>query len=200
MRNYPREKEQRLARLAAETPEQKEARRVKGAEAQQRWRKNNKEQARKSAVISQWTKWGVDPTPYASLHDLYDERYLPTLNCEECKRVLTTDQTITATTRCMDHDHDTHLFRNIICCGCNTRRGCVDNPRPKMPPDEQKARKLDAQRERRAAPGYKQESSDYQKEKRKDPEWVEKKRRQNRESAQRKRDRDKAALESEPVV
>lgn len=193
-----RQSEQRLARIAAETPEQTEARRAKAREATKRWRENNKEKARKSAVVGQWAKWGVDPTPYASLHDLYDERYLPTLNCEQCDVVLTTGSKITATTRCMDHDHDTKLFRNIVCHGCNNRRGCVDNPRPKMSPAEQQERKLDAQRERRAAPGYKQASSDYQKEKRKDPEWLEKKRRQNREYAARKRA--KAALESAPVV
>lgn len=80
------------------------------------------------------TQWGVDPTPYASLHDLYDERYLPTLNCEQCDVVLTTGSKITGTTRCMDHDHDTKLLGNIVCHGCNNRRGVVDNPRPKMPP------------------------------------------------------------------
>ena len=59
---------------------------------------------------------------YNGLIDDYDkvyERYEYTLFCDECRCDL--DQ-CTKSVKCMDHDHETGLFRNVLCWNCNIRR------------------------------------------------------------------------------
>ena len=60
---------------------------------------------------------------FQGLKDDYEKiyrRYEYTLFCDECRCDL--DQ-CTKSTKCMDHDHETGLFRNILCIVCNIKRG-----------------------------------------------------------------------------
>lgn len=75
-------------------------------------------QGRKVYRISTWKYYGL-------IHDNYDELYeiyINTTNCQNCSVLLTEDKKTTSTTRCMDHDHNTGLFRMVVCNKCNTSR------------------------------------------------------------------------------
>ena len=54
--------------------------------------------------------------------DVIYDKYMNTTNCDNCDCVLTEDKRNTSTTKCMDHDHNTGLFRNILCQSCNVKR------------------------------------------------------------------------------
>ncbi len=65
---------------------------------------------KKSKRISDWKSVGL-------IHENYDElykHYLETTNCNVCNADLS------KTKKCMDHDHDTGLFRYILCNACNS--------------------------------------------------------------------------------
>tara|TARA_R110002096_G_scaffold418861_1_gene623203 strand:+ start:213 stop:605 length:393 start_codon:yes stop_codon:yes gene_type:complete len=108
------------------------------AKAEKQYRENNKEKiaetrkqyhqtpmCKRSYRISSWRKKGIKlPEEYGENWDIfYEEEYLSTTNCEECGVKLTVDKKITLTTRCLDHNHITGLFRNVLCNGCNIQRG-----------------------------------------------------------------------------
>ena len=100
----------------------------KGKETKKKWILNNIEKDKeskkkysksengyKSVMISKWKHKG--------LIDKYDkvyERYEYTLFCDECRCDL--DQ-CNKSGKCMDHDHSSGLFRNILCRSCNVKRG-----------------------------------------------------------------------------
>tara|TARA_R100001244_G_scaffold116552_1_gene86644 strand:- start:2166 stop:2702 length:537 start_codon:yes stop_codon:yes gene_type:complete len=80
---------------------------------------NNKEQAREykknnpdKAKISSWKYQGVIHHDYNALYD----RYINTHICDVCAYPF--DKT---NWRCIDHDHSTGLFRQVICHNCNNR-------------------------------------------------------------------------------
>jgi hypothetical protein len=73
---------------------------------------------RKARIISQWKGYGIICDDWDALY----ERYITTLLCEQCNVELTTDRYNTETTRTLDHNHDTLLFRNVLCHSCNVRR------------------------------------------------------------------------------
>lgn len=52
--------------------------------------------------------------------------YYITEECEDCGCKLTWDKKMTATRKCLDHDHQTGFIRGVVCCGCNNRRAEVD--------------------------------------------------------------------------
>ena len=97
------------------------------------WRENNKEKRKeyfkkknkeynktekgiKSKTISHWKFYGVKNDDFDKLYDYY----LNCKFCEECKVDLTLYK------KCLDHDHTTGLFRNVVCNRCNCKRGFID--------------------------------------------------------------------------
>ena len=70
---------------------------------------------KKSKRIWKWKSRGVICDDFNELY----EKYINTKNCELCEVVLTEDKTTTTTTKCLDHDHESNLFRNIVCWNCN---------------------------------------------------------------------------------
>ena len=75
---------------------------------------------KKSNTISRWRQRGVIETDYYTYDELY-EAYLYHPDCEECGVTLTTGKRC-STSKCLDHDHTTGIFRNILCHRCNTKR------------------------------------------------------------------------------
>ena len=80
------------------------------------------EHGKKSRVISQWKRNGLIETKQYTYSNLYDA-YLYHDTCENCSIQLTVDARNTHTTKCMDHDHTTGIFRDILCMVCNIKRG-----------------------------------------------------------------------------
>jgi len=76
------------------------------------------EKGKKVNTIKNWKFNGVVHPDFNALY----EKYLNTKNCELCDVELTQDRYNTKTTRCLDHDHETGLFRNILCNSCNVKR------------------------------------------------------------------------------
>ena len=74
---------------------------------------------KKSKRIRNWKGSGVICDDWDALY----EHYINTSFCENCEVELTEGKVRTLTTRCLDHDHKTGLFRNVLCNGCNIRRG-----------------------------------------------------------------------------
>ena len=66
----------------------------------------------KSRIISNWKSFGLVHPDFDALY----ETYLQTESCNVCKKVF--GDTFE---RCLDHDHETGLFRQILCRGCNTK-------------------------------------------------------------------------------
>ena len=78
----------------------------------------------KSSRISNWKTGGLIEGEWNGIPYTYDdiyELYLSTDNCDFCHRELTYDKKTSSTTKQMDHDHETGLFRNIICNRCNSQ-------------------------------------------------------------------------------
>ena len=68
--------------------------------------------------INKWKLRGLICDDYDALY----QKFINTTNCEVCNVLLTVDKYTTLTTRCMDHDHTTGLFRNVLCNKCNIQR------------------------------------------------------------------------------
>lgn len=77
----------------------------------------------KSRVIRQWKFSGLINDDYKTLYN----NYLACTACQVCKEDFKSDFD-----RCMDHDHDTGLFRQFLCRSCNT----YDNWRKKINVDD----------------------------------------------------------------
>ena len=63
--------------------------------------------------IGVWKHRGVVSDDWDSLY----ETYINCESCEECKGEFT-DKNI----KCLDHNHETGEFRNILCLSCNIKR------------------------------------------------------------------------------
>ena len=76
---------------------------------------NQTENRIKSKRIAKWKQRGVVCDDYDKLYEIF----INTTNCEKCDILLTYDKVITNTTKCLDHNHQTGLFRYILCHRCN---------------------------------------------------------------------------------
>ena len=76
------------------------------------------ESGKKTNRISNWKQMGVISEDFKSLYNFY----INCENCEECKVQLTEDKVRTQTSRCLDHNHKTGQFRNVLCNSCNVKR------------------------------------------------------------------------------
>ena len=68
----------------------------------------------KNNRISDWKKRGVIHDDYSALYD----KYINTNECELCKIPITQGKGLIGK-KCLDHDHKTGEFRNILCGHCN---------------------------------------------------------------------------------
>ena len=84
---------------------------------------NNREKIYKSDAgvktrrIGNWKIRGVITDDFDSLY----EYYINCKNCEECNCQLV-EGNKGCNKKCLDHDHDTGQFRNVICHKCNLNR------------------------------------------------------------------------------
>jgi hypothetical protein len=79
--------------------------------------KYTKEQKRCS--IKQWKNIGVI---YHDFDELY-EVYIKTMNCQHCEKKFPNNFD-----RCLDHNHETGMFRKIVCRGCNSSDRYIKYP------------------------------------------------------------------------
>ena len=80
----------------------------------QEYRKNNPEY-RKKESINNWKRYGVISEDQNILYNYY----LSIDECQNCGKELNQD---VSTKRCLDHDHNTGQFRQILCNVCNIMR------------------------------------------------------------------------------
>jgi len=73
----------------------------------------------KSRIITGWKYKGLISEDYDVLYD----RYIKSTNCDECGCDYGNKGDGSSSWRCMDHDHETGLFRNFLCNRCNLIRG-----------------------------------------------------------------------------
>ena len=88
---------------------------------------NQTEQRKKSNRITNWKKSGVICDDFNKLYDYY----INCCNCEECNIELI-EGYYGNNKRCLDHNHETGEFRNILCNTCNIKRGRIDNNKIKL--------------------------------------------------------------------
>ena len=70
-------------------------------------------------TIYNWKKSGL-------IYDNYDELYevyIKTMECQHCNKAFKK-----SSDRCLDHDHETGLFRKIVCNRCNTCDSYIKYP------------------------------------------------------------------------
>ena len=70
-------------------------------------------------TIYNWKKSGL-------IYDNYDELYevyIKIMECQHCNKAFKTSRD-----RCLDHDHETGLFRKIVCRGCNVLDSYIKYP------------------------------------------------------------------------
>ncbi len=86
-----------------------------------KWREENPETYHKCNTISKWKRRGLivdDEDEYEGIYYLV----MSTENCENCECILTDNKPKTSTSRVMDHDHETGLFRAVLCRSCNSKQ------------------------------------------------------------------------------
>ena len=77
---------------------------------------NKTERGLKMNTIAYWKRRGI---VHPNFEELY-EYYINTKRCEICFCELTKDRYSTKTTKCLKHDKETGLFRNVICHSCSS--------------------------------------------------------------------------------
>jgi hypothetical protein len=75
---------------------------------------------KKSRRIAGWKQLGVISNDYEALYNKWKD----TSHCEECNVELIAGNG--KNKKCLDHNHKTGVFRNIVCNRCNIKRGFID--------------------------------------------------------------------------
>ena len=70
-------------------------------------------------IKSSWKKMGLI---HPNIDALYNN-YMNATNCDICNISFSTGYC----KKCLDHDHNTNLFRNFLCLRCNNRRDRKNN-------------------------------------------------------------------------
>jgi len=96
--------------------EKAETKRIFQEKVKQR-REDNKPNIVKSNRIKKWKSRGVKCDDWDILYD----KYINTTNCEQCDVELV-EGNYGSNKKCLDHNHDTGEFRNVLCNLCNCRR------------------------------------------------------------------------------
>lgn len=78
------------------------------------------ETGKKLIHISLWKRRNVKLRENETYDDLYNI-YLNTTNCKDCNVLLVVGKRCKET-KCLDHDHNTGYFRDIVCHSCNCKR------------------------------------------------------------------------------
>jgi len=70
-------------------------------------------------MIYDWKRRGLIYDNYDELYDVY----INTMECQHCKTEFTKNNW-----RCLDHNHETGLFRKIVCHKCNAMDSYIKYP------------------------------------------------------------------------
>ena len=73
----------------------------------------------KYKTISNWKSRGLIYDDYDELYEIY----IKTMKCQYCNKEFNNN-----TDRCLDHDHNTGLFRKIVCRACNVNDSYIKYP------------------------------------------------------------------------
>jgi hypothetical protein len=73
---------------------------------------------KKCKRICKWKRSGVQHPDFDELYNIWKSA----TNCADCDVELVESGINGATRKCLDHDHTTGLFRDIVCHSCNCRR------------------------------------------------------------------------------
>ena len=76
---------------------------------------------KKLISINRWKQYGVKHNNFDDLYKIWKEA----TNCADCD-VVFVEGNKGNNRKCLDHDHTTGLFRDIICHKCNIHRGVID--------------------------------------------------------------------------
>jgi len=88
----------------------------------------------KSDTIS---RWKCNNVIYHDFDELY-EVYIKTMNCQHCGKEFPNTKD-----RHLDHDHETGMFRKIVCNGCNNNDRYINYPNGY---DKKKAKQINYQK------------------------------------------------------
>ncbi len=92
------------------------------AQQQKEWREANKDEALKKERMRSWKRQGLNHTQ-EEIEEIY-KIYMNTTHCDCCKVEFSLGRDMDS--KCMDHNHKSGKFRNILCKRCNNMRYHID--------------------------------------------------------------------------